>query len=816
MNQKIALSAIACPPGTLAGGPIRARYFDGMFLTQADLETDQRYFRLKRRLTNRALGEGVVWGLRLEWLAPKRSFALSPGYAIDCCGNDLVVECPVELSEQQLLPRSDAAFQGVEAKVTSRAGIGPNAAEVPAPASDARRRACVVLQYVECPEESRPVHRDACAGPTGYCEPSRVRESVRLLLVPPPARPPLTPPEQFLDELYKWRDSLDPQLRDLLFPPQGAPPPTPATGLAPVSVRATIPAASPASAVIQIPAAGSTSAPGSLHAQQTVSPERRSAVVTFELLPSAGWAFMAGRVTDQGRVVETATPPAAPSMYWALDIVLPQGNEQTTTEFDFIVDDVEVGQTFGGTARGRVRAHVKGAAKAQVTGSTVAVSVEPLTITTERAEVFEDVGGQACLRELVPWGWSMNPANGSKITRALVIASLYAFLSETVRGSSSPALRNLAQIVYILGWFLLFGVNPVAAVEEPHRRKLAELILALYKRWCDGFAYPGPRCSDDHHGVYLGCVELGRNGAIQSFEMWEHRRYVVTGPLLGHWAEQFGIAPIDVIAGRFASAICCLAGLPPLSLPGFQGAPTPEIGRTADRTFHVGTRASVDTFARARGSAVKWLAPSDLSLRVTEAFTTRSVLSREVEVLAAALPDGGSIAVAVPRAATLLKSPKIRTDVLYNLRHTSAYVREGGREVVADFVIELLRAAPPAALLANQDLPNVHELAVALAKDGATTADVVEDGSQAMLVRARVLDNVENREAAASLVEHAEKAMDGIVGAVAKALGPKLDRSAFGVAANQERLAKAMGKWLPGLPPADVLKAAERTAKATS
>ena len=46
----------ACPPGALPGGLARTRFFDGMFLTQAYLENEQRYWRIKRRLTNRALG----------------------------------------------------------------------------------------------------------------------------------------------------------------------------------------------------------------------------------------------------------------------------------------------------------------------------------------------------------------------------------------------------------------------------------------------------------------------------------------------------------------------------------------------------------------------------------------------------------------------------------------------------------------------------------------------------------------------------------------------------------------------------------------
>src|SRR5688500_10172062 len=101
----------ACVPGAFAGGLARTRFFDGMVLTQADLEAEQRFWRVKRRLTNRALGTGVVWGLRLRWNAQRRIFVLGPGYALDCCGNDLIVECATEVSEATLLATADPSLR---------------------------------------------------------------------------------------------------------------------------------------------------------------------------------------------------------------------------------------------------------------------------------------------------------------------------------------------------------------------------------------------------------------------------------------------------------------------------------------------------------------------------------------------------------------------------------------------------------------------------------------------------------------------------------------------------------------------------------
>ncbi len=51
-------TTLVVPPAE--GGCVRTRFFNGMFITREDLETEQRYLRLKSRLHNRASGAGVV------------------------------------------------------------------------------------------------------------------------------------------------------------------------------------------------------------------------------------------------------------------------------------------------------------------------------------------------------------------------------------------------------------------------------------------------------------------------------------------------------------------------------------------------------------------------------------------------------------------------------------------------------------------------------------------------------------------------------------------------------------------------------------
>jgi len=802
MTQKMSVSAAACPPGTLPGGPTRTRFFDGMFLTQADLENEQRYWRLKRRLTNRALGEGVVWGLALEWNQRKHTFRLAPGYALDCCGNDLVVECPLELSEQELWARADPALGRGKALPP----VAGNAAERDGVSA---RQACIVLQYVECPEEARPVHRDACAGPTGYCEPSRIRESVRLLLVPPPKKPPPTPPELFLEELYRWRDSLPSDVRSLLFPNPGAAAPLPATGTVPLELRVTVPGTPAALTSLQVPASGSVSAAGPVQADQVISASQSTGIVTFELHPSPGWSLTAGRVTDQGRVVETVTPPAAPSMYWALDLALPPGTASATTSLEFVLDDLELSQTFGDGQRGRVRAHITARATITRSASTVHVSVEGLTIRTERADVFAGAESRSCFEELLPWGWTVDPANGSKLGRVLLLGAVYAVLTEMVRAGRSPATRDVAGIVYTAVWYALFGVNAGAAVGEEYRRKLAEHILALYQRWCRGFLYPGPRCSEEHHGVYLGCAELSQSGSIVAFDVWEHRRSVLTGPLLTHWAGQFAIAPLDVIVGRFASVFCCLAGLPAI-VPEASRDALPLM-RLASNRIHMGSVGSVADFAREQNASVSWLAPNALGLRTAEAFVAGGD-GGALEVLASALPGGGSFAIAVPRKVAAAPSSRVEQDVKSLLRQGEQRVRESGRSAVADFTAGVLRTAPASALVNEQTPAATRKLANAATKNGATVADIAEQGTDATLKLAALGTSPEMREAAAELVDSAEHAVERVAQAAVKVLGAKLDRGDFAVAAHQQKLAESIArKIIPQLPAEVVVNAARRT-----
>lgn len=73
----------------------RNQFFSGKLLTAEDLALEQEYFRERLRRHNRYLhGFGVVFGLEVS--KSGGDVVISPGLAIDCQGNEIVVPEPME------------------------------------------------------------------------------------------------------------------------------------------------------------------------------------------------------------------------------------------------------------------------------------------------------------------------------------------------------------------------------------------------------------------------------------------------------------------------------------------------------------------------------------------------------------------------------------------------------------------------------------------------------------------------------------------------------------------------------------------------
>jgi len=94
----------------------RPHFFTGQLLTADDLHADQDYIRGKSRLHNRFLhGWGIVAGLQVS--VEHEDLVISPGLALDCAGNELVLPEPERIPLTGLVGRHYVAIQYVEVPI---------------------------------------------------------------------------------------------------------------------------------------------------------------------------------------------------------------------------------------------------------------------------------------------------------------------------------------------------------------------------------------------------------------------------------------------------------------------------------------------------------------------------------------------------------------------------------------------------------------------------------------------------------------------------------------------------------------------------
>ena len=84
-----------------------------------------------------------------------------PGYAVDCCGNDITITSDYKVNTYSLVQDPAAAAELSEK--------GPH-------------RMHLLLEYFECTGGPQPlsVHGDVCSSETTHCEMGRIRETARL------------------------------------------------------------------------------------------------------------------------------------------------------------------------------------------------------------------------------------------------------------------------------------------------------------------------------------------------------------------------------------------------------------------------------------------------------------------------------------------------------------------------------------------------------------------------------------------------------------------------------------------------------------
>jgi hypothetical protein len=170
-------------------GILRPNFFAGQLLTEDDLQQITLYQMAKRRLTNRyVFGTGVVCGYNVVADPQKTGGVIvEPGYALDCCGNDLVLPCPCPLD--------------INAMVRAE---GLDCGEPCAGDADHRGKPHRYLLYVKYAERlSEPVSPYSPDGTTS-CVNTRVQELVRFELRCPPKK--ANPCENLVTRL---RDALE-------------------------------------------------------------------------------------------------------------------------------------------------------------------------------------------------------------------------------------------------------------------------------------------------------------------------------------------------------------------------------------------------------------------------------------------------------------------------------------------------------------------------------------------------------------------------------------------------------------------------------
>jgi hypothetical protein len=168
----------------------RPNYFCGHLLTDADLSKDQWYFREKNKLYHRTLhGHGIVCGLRLT-CEPDccGGISVDKGYAIDDCGNDLVVCEPITVDVIGIL--RDKGYL-VESPPVDPCKPKEHRAEC-------KVRQCFYVAACyqeELSDFTTPLVTSCLPNLTG-CEPTRIQEGVRIDILAD-----LPTEESWLDEL---------------------------------------------------------------------------------------------------------------------------------------------------------------------------------------------------------------------------------------------------------------------------------------------------------------------------------------------------------------------------------------------------------------------------------------------------------------------------------------------------------------------------------------------------------------------------------------------------------------------------------------
>jgi hypothetical protein len=215
---------------------VRPNFYCGQLLTDTDLSAVVKWTRDRLSLSRYRDGWGVVCGLEVTCAEPEGGCGcgcrtpkgstvwIDKGYAVDCCGNDLVVCEPLCVDLSSVCrpvddPCADPCWPPARRDPqVARDSLLPdvNHESLHIPGAE-QMIVDLYLRYGEQPMSGqRPLFRGACAD-TESCEPSRLLEKPVPKLVTRQVTNPYDDGEE--DEAAKWRSLVDEQIAriDALF-----------------------------------------------------------------------------------------------------------------------------------------------------------------------------------------------------------------------------------------------------------------------------------------------------------------------------------------------------------------------------------------------------------------------------------------------------------------------------------------------------------------------------------------------------------------------------------------------------------------------
>lgn len=150
----------------------RPNYFCGHMLTDRDLMLQQKYVREKNKLYHRALdGHGIVCGLRITCNHEcPGEILIEEGYAIDNCGNDLIVCKTMRFDVIERLKEKGLLVEEPEQD--------PCKAKQPQTKCEVTQCFHVTICYKETEADFTTPFVAGCSPTLTECEPTRIREEV--------------------------------------------------------------------------------------------------------------------------------------------------------------------------------------------------------------------------------------------------------------------------------------------------------------------------------------------------------------------------------------------------------------------------------------------------------------------------------------------------------------------------------------------------------------------------------------------------------------------------------------------------------------